>query len=160
MEYFSSTIGFIHTLFAVAAMASGGFVVVLNKGTTTHKKVGYIYFVSMVVLNITALFTHSLYEFGPFHWLAITSLLGVLFGVAIPIFCRSVKSWLIWHYYFMLWSYVGLIAAFFAETIVRVPALSASTNFWQLVVVASVATYIIGGVLIELKKKQFLNIDN
>jgi len=160
MEYFSSTIGLIHTLFAVAAMISGGVVVGLNKGTATHKNVGYIYFASMVILNVTALFTHALYEFGPFHWLAIGSLIGVLIGMAIPVFFRHLKSWLLWHYYFMLWSYVGLIAAFFAETIVRVPALNASTNFWQLVVIASVATYIIGGFLIEIKKNQFLRIGN
>ena len=44
MEFFSSAIGLTHTIFAVAAMISGGVVVSFNKGTTTHKNVGYIFY--------------------------------------------------------------------------------------------------------------------
>lgn len=154
---FSSDIGLIHTIFAFASILSGALVIAFRKGTRTHKKLGYGFFGCMILMNITALFTHSIYSFGPFHWMAIASLALVTCGILAPLCFRRHPGWRRVHYDLMLWSYVGLIAAFFSEIIVRVPLIGAVTGggalFWMLVVGASVATFSIGGYVIERNRK-------
>ena len=149
MDIFEITIGGFHTFLAVLALISGGYVVFKTKGTSIHKKVGYIYVSSMVFMNITALFTHVLFQFGPFHLLAIFSLLTVLFGISVPLFFRHKTNWLQWHYSGMSWSYVGLWAAFVAEVVVRLPLEGLGVSFWQLVIGASLLVTWLGGYCIK-----------
>jgi uncharacterized membrane protein len=138
-------------------MLLGALVIASRKGTKKHKKLGYGFFGAMVLMNITALFTHSLYFFGPFHWMAMGSLALVSCGIGAPLFFRRYSAWRRVHYDLMLWSYVGLIAAFFSEIIVRVPLIGVVTGggtlFWNLVVGISVATFAVGGYFIERRKK-------
>ncbi|GGX63868.1 DUF2306 domain-containing protein [Saccharospirillum salsuginis] len=156
---FSSNIGLVHTLFAIGAIATGGLVVLSRKGTKNHRLMGYIFFSAMVIMNLTALFTQSIYSFGPFHWMAIGSLVFVTGGVAAPVLFRKNKNWLRVHYDLMLWSYVGLIAAMFSEIAVRVPAvgtvIGGGALFWMLVIGSSVGTFIIGGLLINGRRRNF-----
>ncbi len=156
---FSSNIGLVHTLCAVIAILFGGLVVLSKKGTFQHRIMGYTFFAAMVLMNVTALFTQSLYQFGPFHWMAIASLLTVSAGISVPLFFRHHPNWLSLHYDFMLWSYVGLLAAMFAEIAVRVPAVEnvvgGGGKFWRLVFVASILTFITGGLLIGKHRKKY-----
>lgn len=156
---FSSNIGLIHTLFAVVAIATGGLVVLFRKGTKGHKLLGYVFFFAMIIVNLTALFTQSIYSFGPFHWMAIGSLVFVTGGVAAPVLFRKNKNWLRIHYDLMLWSYVGLIAAMFSEIAVRVPAvgtvIGGGVLFWMLVIASSVGTFIIGGLIINRRRRSY-----
>ncbi|WP_343034735.1 DUF2306 domain-containing protein [Alteromonas ponticola] len=148
-----------HTFCAVAAIATGALVIVSRKGTRKHRLIGFSYVATMLLTNLTALFTQSLYQFGPFHWMALASLLTVCAGVSAPLFFRHKPNWLMLHYEVMLWSYVGLIAAMFAEIAVRIPAIGqvvgGSQVFWGLVISASALTFVIGGVLIGRHKKRF-----
>ncbi|BCE03729.1 DUF2306 domain-containing protein [Marinicellulosiphila megalodicopiae] len=157
---FSSNIALFHVVCALVALLSGALVLLINKGTAKHKMVGYAYFSSMLLMNVSALFTQSLYTFGPFYWMALGSLATVCAGLAVPVFFRKNKNWLRLHYDFMLWSYVGLIAALFSEIIVRVPAISNVVGggllFWLLVGFASIGTFTIGGRLISSKRKMFV----
>lgn len=156
---FSSNIGLIHTLFAVIAIATGGLVVFFRKGTKKHKIFGYVFFSAMIIMNLTALFIQSIYSFGPFHWMAIGSLVFVTGGVAAPVFFRKQENWLRIHYDLMLWSYVGLIAAMFSEIAVRVPAVGTVIGgglfFWLLVIASSVGTFIIGGLMITKSRRRY-----
>lgn len=156
---FSSNIGLIHTIFAVISIGVGAWVLFSKKGTRKHKFIGYAYFISMLLMNITALFTQALYNFGPFHFMAIASLIFVSIGVSAPIFLRKTKHWFRVHYDFMLWSYVGLIAAFFSELFVRLPIIGEIIGggllFWVLVILASVLTFSIGGYLIQNNRKKY-----
>ena len=49
------------------------------------------------------------------------------------------------HYGFMCWSYIGLVAAAAAETLVRVPR----SPFWGTVAVSSAAVMFVGGWLVN-----------
>ncbi|GGZ96679.1 hypothetical protein GCM10008090_01140 [Arenicella chitinivorans] len=150
---FSSNIGFVHTVCAVIAILIGALVILLTKGTKQHKMLGYAYFAAMISMNVTALFTKSIYSFGPFHWMAIGSMTLVTAGILVPVLFRRSQNWLKIHYDFMLWSYVGLIAAMFSEVAVRVPAvgtvIGGGSLFWSLVISSSIATFIIGGYMIN-----------
>jgi uncharacterized membrane protein len=89
-----SFIGWVHMLAYVVAMIVGALELVARKGTAAHKLRGETYFAAMVVANITAMVMFRAQElffrigqppvfhkgFGAFHWLAVVTLLIVLFG--------------------------------------------------------------------------------
>lgn len=123
-EFIDGELGLLHFTSAVLAMLSGAIVLASTKGTNLHKKVGYVYFVSMLVLNITAIpITNMSGSIGVFHIFILFSLPTTLIALYHPLFGRHKPSWLLQHFTFMYWSYVGLIAAFIAEMMVRLPAL-------------------------------------
>ncbi len=64
-----------HTLSAASALLLGPSVFVRKNGTALHKKLGYSYVASMVVLNGTAFMIYDLFNgWGIFHDLALVSL--------------------------------------------------------------------------------------
>lgn len=114
-------LGITHTLTAISALALGPAVFVRKKGTRLHKRLGYGYVASMLLLNATALMIYDLFDgFGIFHYAALLSLATLCMGF-IPAFLRRPRNWLEWHYMGMTWSYVGLSAAALAETLTRLP---------------------------------------
>jgi uncharacterized membrane protein len=144
------TIGWIHLYSALVALAAGMWVVIRPKGTVTHRRVGWLYFASMLTLNVTALMIYRLTRFfGPFHVAALASLATLIIGI-VPAWRRKPANWLDRHYYWMACSYLGLLAATVAETATRVPALEElgggpSPAFWIVVVAASVSVFVVGG---------------
>jgi uncharacterized membrane protein len=66
---------------AVSALVFGLCVILIRKGTRTHRQLGYAYFFNMLGLNISALFIYQLSgHFGPFHGAALASLLTLIAG--------------------------------------------------------------------------------
>ena len=118
-----STLGWIHTIFGLAALLAGTAVVLIRKGTRWHRTLGHVYLTSMVSLNATGLFIYNLYgHFGPFHWMAISSLIILIAGM-VPVFTRRPKGrWLELHAVFINISFIGLVAATAAEITSRIPA--------------------------------------
>jgi uncharacterized membrane protein len=127
-------LGQTHLVTAFAAIAAGAAVLLVRpKGARWHRRLGWLYATSMLVLNVTALMIYRLFGgFGPFHAAAIVSLVGLLLGVHAARRGRRARlahspaeraTWVQRHYYWMTWSYVGLLAAFASETITRLPAL-------------------------------------
>lgn len=94
-----------------------------TKGTTRHKKIGYIYVVFMVVLNITAFVIYCLFgKFAIFHWFAVLSCLTLIAGMY-PVLTKKSKNYILFHFNFMYWRVVGLYCAFCAEILTRIPLL-------------------------------------
>lgn len=149
-----STLGLIHLVAALLAMLSGAVVIANPKAGPFHRRVGYVYVGSMLVLNLTAFQIYHLFgRFGPFHALAIFSLLCVIAGIVPALFRKKVRSWIYWHYYFMNWSVVGLYAAFWAELLTRtLPA----GKFWSIVIAASSITTGIGAYFIRKNATRLL----
>jgi uncharacterized membrane protein len=120
------TAGWLHVAAASAALALGAAMVLRRKGTPVHRATGLLYVGAMLALNGSALMLYDMTgHFGPFHAGAIFSLVCVVLGLAAPIFRTG--DWLRRHYRWMGWSYFGLLAAAFAEAMVRVPAFAAHT---------------------------------
>ena len=115
---FSGYLGVLHTLLALLAMGSGAYVLLLPKGGQRHKRLGYVYVGSMLLMLLTAFGIYKLFGgFGVFHVLAIVSFITLLLGMY-PAFKRG-QGWLAQHYKLMNWSVAGLYAAFVAEVAVR-----------------------------------------
>ncbi|MCU0356530.1 MAG: DUF2306 domain-containing protein [Cyclobacteriaceae bacterium] len=117
-----STTGLIHLISAIVALILGTGVLIAHKGTAAHRRMGYGYAMSMLVLNGTAFGLYHLFKgFGPFHAAAIISLLTLLAGLT-PFFFnyagnRKMEQHIAWMYF----SVIGLYAAFASELIVRIP---------------------------------------
>lgn len=143
-----STLGFIHLIFGILALVAGTAVLFLRKGTRWHRTLGHLYLTNMLALNISALFIYRLFgSFGPFHWLALISLLTLVAGM-VPVFTRRPKGrWLELHASFLNGSYVGLVAATAAEITSRIPG--TEDSFGLVVAGTSVVIMVVGGLLIQ-----------
>lgn len=114
-------VGAAHMAFGLAAVVLGLAVVLMEKGSAAHRRVGMTYVLTMLLLNGTALLIYDLWgRWGPFHNLALVSLATILCGIA-PAWLRRPQPWLRLHATFMSWSYAGLLAAFFSEIGTRLP---------------------------------------
>ncbi len=146
-------LGTIHLTFALVALASGAWIVSRRKGDTAHRRLGWVFVGAMVGVNATALFIYDLTgEFGPFHVLAVISLISVIFGVAHVRLRRPARGWREMHATWMAWSYVGLLAATAAETATRL----LDVPFWWMVLVASGGVIAVGGLVIARAMPQTL----
>ena len=115
-----SALGAAHFASACAALLFGLIVLLEHKGTRSHRVLGGAYVAAMILLNLTALGLYRLTgQFNPFHALALISLAVVIHGIAAAI--RRRPGWLVTHYYFMAWSYIGLLAAACTEVMARIP---------------------------------------
>ncbi|MBO3270625.1 hypothetical protein [Hymenobacter defluvii] len=113
---FYSFPGFLHLVAAVSALLLGPSVLLAGRwGTYSHKRLGYAYLGSMVVMLVTAFGVYRVYHaFGVFHYAALLTLATLLAGMMPVIIRKPASAWLTWHYYGMYWSvmelYVGLVA--------------------------------------------------
>jgi uncharacterized membrane protein len=135
LEYFINyPIGTIHLLSSVISLAAGTVVLILQKGTVLHRKIGYVYATGMLVVNGTALVIYRLFDgFGIFHYAALLSLLTLVGGMVPVLLRKPENSWLNIHFSFMYWSVMGLYAAFASEVLTRVP----ETPFFGMVGIAT-----------------------
>jgi len=118
----TDNIGLVHLIASIVTLLTGTLMLGLTKGTNTHKKIGYVYSISMLILLVTAFTMYNLFgTWGIFHWTALVSSLTLIFGL-IPIFTkRPKKNYGSLHFSFMYWSVIGLYGAFMAEILVRIP---------------------------------------
>lgn len=146
-------LGTVHVVFAIAALILGAAVAFRPKGGRWHQTLGYFYAISLLSVNVTAL---SVYKeavgMGPFHILAVISLVTLISGFIPAFLRRPVSSWLDLHAYFMSWSYVGLVAAGVAQ----IATMSSSLPAWFAVGLPSILVVIIGGVLIHTRVPKIL----
>lgn len=118
-----STTGLIHLIASLLSLLSGTLILLMAKGTRTHKTIGYTYGIFMLIVNGTAFGLYHLSEgFGPFHFAALISLATLVAGM-VPVLLRT-QSWMSLHLSFMYYSVIGLYAAFTSEIIVRIPGIS------------------------------------
>ncbi len=142
-------IGIMHLASAILAMGAGTLVIVIDKGTVLHKRLGYLYFYSMLYMNGSALLIFRLTgEFNGFHVGAIFSLITVLMGIGTLYFRGKAPQSVNLHLSMMYWSLVGLYAAFFSETLTRITTLP---FMWAVLIPTAMVSII--GLIIFLKVK-------
>lgn len=157
----SSTISFIHILSLIIAMVTGMYVLTTTKGTKRHKKIGYVYAISMIILNVTAFMIYKLFgKFGIFHWFAVLSSVTLILGMY-PILVKKSKNYIYHHFNFMYWSVAGLYCAFFAEIFTRIPFILEMPNsrqlFGILTGVSTLLVMIIAAIIFAKMKPLWLN---
>ena len=158
----SNEIGLVHLIVSIFALVFGTWVLAARKGTQTHRRAGYAYAVSMLLLLVTAFMIYRLFgRFGVFHIAAIISTVTLLGGM-IPVIRRKPKnSWLNLHFSFMYWSVFGLYAAFVAEMATRLPVrtiFDSPKMFFITVGIATLSTMLVGQIIFFKKKKKWQKI--
>lgn len=148
-------LGTVHVVLAITALIIGAVIAFSPKGGRKHRTLGYYYALSLLSVNVSAL---SVYEetvgMGPFHILAIISLVTLISGFIPAYLRRPTSSWLDLHSYFISWSYVGLVAAGVAQLVTM-------WSNWpsQLTVgLPSILIVIIGGMLIHTRLPKILSV--
>ncbi len=149
-----SSIGLFHTLAALSAMFFGTWVFLTQKGTTKHKKLGYVYIASMLLMNLSGFGIYNFGGFSLFHAFILLSLFSIAMGI-LPAIRRKNDQWLYNHFYFMNWSVVGLYCAFWAEIGVR---LFDMRYFWWVVMLATMLTSTLGAIVINREAKKLKQI--
>lgn len=147
-----SLTGTLHLLFAILALLFGTVILFSKKGTSFHKKAGYLYVINMILVNVTAFMLYNLTgKFNIFHIAALVSSATLLSGF-IPIIAKKPKDGYIeLHFSFMYWSVMGLYAAFISETAVRIP----TAPFWEAVGFGTAIVMFVGGLVFAYKKNQW-----
>lgn len=152
---YHDTIGLIHLASSLLAVITGSMVLAMKKGTRNHRRIGYVYAVSMVILLVTAFSIYRLFGgFGIFHVAAVVSSITLIAGM-IPALRRNHPLWPVFHFSWMYWSVIGLYAAFVSEMLTRIP----STPFFGMVGIATGIVMFAGGFYfyrsVERWKQQF-----
>ncbi len=152
-------LGAVHLVFSLLAILFGAVVLMLPKGTRWHRSWGHGYFWAMVGVVATALSLYNLTgRLTPFHFFAVVAGATVAAGLWSVLSRRPKKVWIEAHANWMAWSYVGLLAAFVAESLTRfaMPLLAGTLErnalwpaFWILVAVGSAATIGVGAYAIR-----------
>ena len=154
-----SATGVFHLTFSLLAVGFGGLVVFLPKGTRWHRTWGHGYVWCMVGVVATSFALFNLTgRITPFHVAAVVAGVTVLAGTWTVLARRPRKAWIEAHATWMAWSYVGLLAAFVAESATRfgMPLLQDVLErtalwpaFWALVAVGSFGTFAVGAFVIR-----------
>src|SRR5262249_10497575 len=120
---------------------------------------GYLYSISMTVMLSTAFFIYHLTKsFNFLHIFAIASCPPLILGFSAAFTRRP--GWLPRHYYWMCYSYMGLCAAFVAETTTRIVMpylvghyhIRSTAWFWVIVGVCSFEVFYAGKRIMERNK--------
>jgi uncharacterized membrane protein len=138
MDFISIT----HVTLAVTATLSGAIVLARRKGDVLHTRLGKLFIACMVLVNITAFALWPKYGFTFFQPLALWNLVWVLLGYYYAT-KKPNKNWLINHYYFMSYAYVGVLAAALARIPLSFGFLPNEAAFISIAVVFGISTYLI-----------------
>jgi len=133
-----------HVVAALSALLAGVAVLVLPKGTHTHRVIGTGYVLALVLVNVAALSLHRENAFGVFHALAVTSLVTIAVGLLPLLLGKRSPRVIATHAFCMTWSYAGLAAAGCGQLAV---AVGQDLAAWVVPVVIG-AVLSIGGVII------------
>lgn len=142
-----SVVSEVHLSAALLALVTGTYLLATPKGTRRHRRVGWVYAGSMVVLLRTAFQIYFLFgRFGIIHWGAVGSVLALLVGIGAAWLRPVLRGWLRWHYLGMGASVVGLYAAFIIESAYRFFPLA---YFWWLTLGLAAGVFATGGLLLR-----------
>jgi uncharacterized membrane protein len=100
-----------HVLAACSALVAGVAVLPLPKGTHTHRVIGTVYVLALVLVDVAALSLHRENTFGVFHAVAVVSLVTIAVGLSPLLLGKRSPMVIATHAYCMTWSYAGLVAA-------------------------------------------------
>ena len=101
-----------HSILGLFAVLTGYIICRKNKGTTKHRLWGRIYIFNIVLLSITTFLMRDHHAgVGAYGVFLILSLAFIPAAVYPLVFRKYIKVWVVWHYIFMLYSFLFLLIA-------------------------------------------------
>jgi uncharacterized membrane protein len=146
-------VGSIHAALALACIAIGAVQLLRPKRGAWHRARGYFFVYAMLVADATALLLYRFTgSFNMFHVGALANLACVVCAIVPMLQAPRPANWRLRHYYFISWSYVGLISAGLTELVVRTMMLGSRTQAWSASAIMTVLVTAIGYILIERRR--------
>lgn len=103
-------LSFLHVACALFATVVGTVVLLQPKGTKTHKRLGHSFVFAMLIVNVSAFAFYPKHGFSIFQPLALWSLISIVVAVYYAV-KKPKENWLVYHYYFICYAYLGVVAA-------------------------------------------------
>ena len=142
--------GAIHSALALLCIAVGLIQLLRPKRGAGHRARGYLYVYAMLVVDGLALLVyHATGKFNILHVGAIANLICIVIAIVPMLFNPRPRIWKYLHYYWIAWSYVGLLSAGATQLAIR---LFPPTNWgqgWAVTFAATVTVSVIGYMIIE-----------
>jgi uncharacterized membrane protein len=142
--------GAIHTVLAISGIAVGLFQFLRPKGGAIHRARGYAFVYAMLIADGTAMLIFQFTgRFNILHIGAMTNLACIVAAMVPVLRGPRPSNWRNQHYYWMSWSYVGLLAAAATELVVRTSHLATRQQAWTVTAATSAVVTLIGYILID-----------
>lgn len=145
-----TAIGMVHAALAVFSIAIGLLQLLRPKGSPMHRARGYAFVYAMLIADGTAMLIFQFTgRFNILHVGAIANLVCIVFAIVPVLRSPRPANWKNQHYYWMCWSYVGLLAAATTELIVRTSHLATTQQAWTATAATSAVVTVLGYVIIN-----------
>ncbi|MDT0608252.1 DUF2306 domain-containing protein [Croceitalea rosinachiae] len=120
-NWIHSPVGGIHFITSVIGLFTGAYILLTRKGTKIHKSIGYVFSISLLLVNVSALFIYDFNNGKPsvFHYLIIVSLFFLFFGILPMLKKNKTKKSLNKHIIGLNGAAIGLWAAGATEYFIR-----------------------------------------
>jgi uncharacterized membrane protein len=135
---------------ATAGIVVGSIQLLRPKGGSVHRALGYAFVYAMLIADGAVMLVFQFTgRFNILHIGAIANLLCIILAMVAVLRSPRPSNWKLQHYYWMSWSYVGLLAAAATELVVRTSHLATKEQAWTATAATSVVVTAIGYVLIK-----------
>ena len=142
--------GTIHAALAMFCIVVGLIQLLRPKRGVSHRARGYAFVYAMLVADGTAMLVYQFTgQFNIFHAGAIANFACVVLAIVPMLRNPRPPNWKRKHYYFIAWSYVGLIAAAATEIVVRSGYLATREQIGMATLVMTALVTAVGYVLIQ-----------
>jgi uncharacterized membrane protein len=142
--------GSIHATLALFCIVVGAVQLIRPKRGASHRARGYAYVYAILVADGAAMLLYRFTgAFKIFHVGALVNLVFVIVAIAPVLRTPRPANWKLWHYNFIAWSYVDLIAAALTEVAVRLSYPITHASAWLVTAIVSALVTAIGYVLIQ-----------
>ena len=142
--------GTLHSVLAMFCVIVGLLQLLRPKRGAGHRARGYAFVYAMLVTDGTALLLYRFTgQFNVLHVGAIANLICIVMAIVPMLRNPRPKNWKYYHYYWIAWSYVGLMSAAATQLVVRLGLPTTHGQAWVVTLAATRAVSAIGYVLIE-----------
>jgi len=143
-------IGAIHTVLAATGIVVGLIQLLRGKGGPVHRALGYAFVYAMLIADGAAMLVFQFTgRFNILHLGALANLVCILFAIAPVLRSPRPANWKLQHYYWISWSYAGLLAAAATELVVRTVHLPTREQAWMATAATSMVVSAIAWVIIN-----------
>jgi hypothetical protein len=140
----------IHAVLAAASIVVGLIQLLRPKGGSIHRALGYAFVYAMLIADGTVmLLSQFTGRFNILHVGAIANMLCIILAIVPVLRSPRPLNWKYQHYYFICWSYVGLLSGGATQLVVRTSHLATREQVWMVTGAATVVVTVIGYALIS-----------
>lgn len=143
-------IGAIHTVLAATGIVTGLIQLLRAKGGPVHRALGYAFVYAMLIADGAAMLVFQFTgRFNILHIGALANLACIILAIVPMLRSPRPVNWKLQHYYWISWSYAGLLAAAATELVVRTVHLPTREQAWMATAATSIVISTVGWIVIK-----------